>query len=245
MTISTASSDAKPQPQTRTADVGAAAPPGETFEFDVEDLRADHAAQLADLHERCFPGYFLTLMGRGVLKRYYAEFARHPFDFGCAARARSTGELIALAVGSADVSAHTRSFVRRNFFYLVVAVGYHVAVNRQARQAVFERAGRLVSLVRWLSPARCSTAQTPQPRPEDDAPVRFLSMGIDPSWRRSLASIAVVRRFEQLLRDAGHRRFGSSIFADNERAISFFTRMRYRVVKRTDAAVWLEKDLSG
>ncbi len=224
---------------------GATAPPGETFAFDVEDLRADHAGQLADLHERCFQGYFLTLMGRGVLERYYAEFARHPFDYGCAARARSTGELVALAVGSADVSAHTRYFVRRNFLYLIAAVGYRVLVNRQARQAVLARAKRILSLVRWLNPKHDPNAQPHEPRPEDNAPVRFLSMGIDPAWRRSLASIAVVRRFEQLLRDAGHKRLGSSIFASNERAITFFTRMRYRIVKRTDAAVWLEKDVSG
>lgn len=222
------------------------APPSESFAFDVEDLRADHAAQLADLHERCFQGYFLTLMGRGVLERYYAEFARHAFDYGCAARSRASGELVALAVGSADVQAHTRAFVRRNFVYLSLAVLWRMLVNSAARKAVLERAGRVLALSQWMLPWRKTEVKpAPEPRPEDNAPVRFLSMGIDPTWRRSLASIAVVRRFEDLLRKAGHRRFGSSIFADNERAITFFTRMGYRVVKQTPAACWFEKDIKA
>ncbi|MGD9648615.1 MAG: hypothetical protein AB7U73_23085 [Pirellulales bacterium] len=242
MTAPTASGDTAPESPTATAD---AAPAGETFAFAVEDLRADHAKHLADLHRRCFPGYFLTLMGHGVLERYYAEFARHDFDYGCTARAASTGELVALAVGSADVSSHTRAFVRHNFFYLLVTVGWRCLIDRSARQAVLVRVRRKLLPARSRKPQPDVTADPHEIRPEDAAPVRFLSMGIDPQWRRSLASVAVVRRFEHLVRDAGHKRFGSSIFADNERAITFFTRMRYRIVKRTDAAVWLEKDLAG
>ncbi|MGE0533423.1 MAG: type I polyketide synthase [Pirellulales bacterium] len=226
---------------------GAAKPaePGR-FDFVVEDLRPWHAAEMPELHIKAFPGYFLTLMGPGFLQRFYAEFCLHPFSYGCVARSTRTGKLVAVATGSANVPAHFKHFYRSHAPYLAMCLATKSVVSSAARRAVLQRTSHAMHALRMLIPGMrppASTAAVSDKDPPNQCPVRFLSMGIDPEWRATKASIETTQRFEEIVRAAGHKRYGCSILADNERAIGFFTGMGFELTFRSSKGCWFEKDL--
>jgi hypothetical protein len=221
------------------------AEPGE-FDFVVEDLRPWHADELPELHIKAFPGYFLTLMGHGFLKRFYAEFCLHPYSYGCVARSKRTGKLVAVATGSANVPAHFKHFYRSHAPYLAMCIATKSITNGDARRAVLARTSHAMHALRMLIPGMrppATTAAVSDKDPPNQCPVRFLSMGIDPQWRSSKASIETTLRFEEIVRAAGHPRYGCSILANNERAIGFFTGMGFELTFRSTKGCWFEKDL--
>ena len=221
------------------------AEPGE-FDFVVEDLRPWHADELPELHIKAFPGYFLTLMGHGFLKRFYAEFCLHPYSYGCVARSKRTGKLVAVATGSANVPAHFKHFYRSHAPYLAMCIATKSITNGEARRAVLARTSHAMHALRMLIPGMrppAATAAVSDKDPPNQCPVRFLSMGIDPKWRSSKASIETTLRFEEIVRAAGHPRYGCSILANNERAIGFFTGMGFELTFRSSKGCWFEKDL--
>lgn len=223
----------------------APAAPGE-FDFVVEDLRPWHAAELPELHIKAFPGYFLTLMGPGFLKRFYAEFCLHPYSYGCVARSKRTGKMVAVATGSANVPAHFKHFYRSHAPYLAMCIATKSITNGDARRAVLARTSHAMHALRMLIPGMrppAATAAVSDKDPPNQCPVRFLSMGIDPKWRSSKASIETTLRFEEIVRAAGHPRYGCSILANNERAIGFFTGMGFELTFRSSKGCWFEKDL--
>ena len=223
----------------------APAAPGE-FDFVVEDLRPWHAGELPELHIKAFPGYFLTLMGHGFLKRFYAEFCLHPYSYGCVARSKRSGKLVAVATGSANVPAHFKHFYRSHAPYLAMCIATKSITNGDARRAVLARTSHAMHALRMLIPGMrppAATAAVSDKDPPNQCPVRFLSMGIDPKWRSSKASIETTLRFEEIVRAAGHPRYGCSILANNERAIGFFTGMGFELTFRSSKGCWFEKDL--
>ncbi|MBX9789162.1 MAG: type I polyketide synthase [Pirellulales bacterium] len=229
----------------RTMSPPAASPAGE-FDFVVEDLRIWHADELPELHIKAFPGYFLTLMGPGFLKRFYAEFCLHPFSYGCVARSKRTGKLVAVATGSANVPAHFKHFYRSHAPYLAMCIATKSITNADARRAVLARTSHAMHALRMLIPGMrppASTAAVSDKDPPNQCPVRFLSMGIDPEWRATKASIETTLRFEEIVRAAGNKRYGCSILAHNDRAIGFFTGMGFEMTFRSSKGCWFEKDL--
>lgn len=208
--------------------------------FTIEDIRPEHASELATLHERCFPGYFLTLMGSAFLKKFYGEFARHGFDFGCVARDPQSRQLVGLVTGTSDATAHFRSFYRRNWAFLGWVVVSRFVASSAARRAIVARSSHLTRAIGLIT-GRGS--QVTGRGPAEQCPVRLLSIATDPQWRGAPLSAAIDQHFQELLRAAGHRRCGLSTQTTNERGIAFFQKHGWQITFRSEAGVWFEKDL--
>jgi ribosomal protein S18 acetylase RimI-like enzyme len=213
--------------------------------FVIERLAPADAGDVARLHLRCFPDYFLTQLGRGFVRRYYAEFCRHPFDYGVAARRRDTGELAGFAVGTADAQAHFRSFYRRNALRSAPLVAWRAVTNPIVRRLIWNRLAHIRAALRALLPGgRRPASQTLSDKgPKDQCPVRLLSSAVAPEHRGSGVAAQVTASFEAQLRAAGHKRVGLSVFTNNERAIGFFKKSGWVVTYSSDAGVWFERDL--
>jgi ribosomal protein S18 acetylase RimI-like enzyme len=214
-------------------------------DFEVSTIRATDAAELADLHIQCFQEYFLTSMGRPFLRCFYAEFARHDYDFAAIGRDRATGRIVGFVVGTADTQAHFRSFYRHNMLILPALLLARCVSNRTVRREMWKRTAHLKAALLALVPGvKRGASQTISDKgPPAQCPVRLLGMAVAADYRGTAVSPMMSQAFEDALRRAGHKRVGLSILPHNERAIGFFKKIGWQVVHASDAGVWFEKDL--
>jgi len=213
--------------------------------FELERLRPDDADELAVLHVRVMQGYFLSLLGRGILRRFYREFCRHSFDFGVVARCRATRRLAGFVVGTSDAAAHFRSFYRRHVALLAVSLLFGAVCRREVRQGLRRRIGHLwFAAFSLFGRARRGPASPTAPgAPPRVCPVRLLSIAVAPEFRGTGVSGLVAAYFEETLRQAGISRVGLSVHADNERAIAFYRKAGWNETYRSDAGLWFEKSI--
>lgn len=213
--------------------------------FDVRELSLLDVDEVASLHAQCFEGYFSTQLGRPCLRRYYAEFCRHAFDYGVVARDHDTGNLAAFVVGTADAQAHFRHFYRRNMHVLAPLVLARFLTSRIVRKQIWDRMAHIKTALRSLIPGVGRNVSGPinDKGPKNRCPLRLLSIAAGPAYRGSGLAALVSDRFEDLLRTDGHKRVGLSVWASNNRAIAFYKKAGWQVVHASDAGWYFEKDL--
>jgi len=214
-------------------------------EFDIRDLKKTDAEAVARIHETCFEGYFLTQLGRSFLRRYYAAFCRHEFDYALLARHRRTKEEVAFVVGTSDTQAHFRSFYRRNVVVILPLVLARFLSCRELRERIWQRMAHVRVAVRALIPGtkRPASETIGDKGPRNQCPVRLLSIAVAPDYRGTGVAAALTERFEDKLREAGHKRVGLSVLPDNARAIAFYKKTGWELTHSSDAGCWFEKDL--
>jgi len=213
--------------------------------FEIDKLERSDADAVARLHERCFEGYFLTHLGRWFLRRYYGEFCRHEFDYGVVARCDETNEAIGFVVGTSNAQAHFRSFYRRNMVAIVPLVAWRFFSDRLIRRTIWRRMSHIKAAVRSLVPGlkRSASETLSDKGPKQQCSLRMLSIAVAPEHRGSGAAGLLTAGFEEILRQAGHRRVGLSVLPDNPRAIAFYKKSGWEVTYSSDAGWWFEKDL--
>lgn len=213
--------------------------------FLVRELHEDDANEVAAVHERCFEGYFLTQLGRAFLRRYYASFCRHDSAYGVIARDRENERVAAFVVGTADTQAHFRVFYRRNMLSLLLSVPVKFVTNPIIRRQLLSRTSHIKTAALSLVPGLKRRPSKPigDRGPDNQYPLRLLSIAAAPEYRGSGAADLVSDRFEQFLRADGHKRVGLSVHADNRRAIAFYEKQGWELTHSSDVGWWFEKDL--
>ncbi len=216
-------------------------------QFDVELLGPRHVDEVATLHLQAMRGYFLSELGERVLRRFYAEFCRHPYDYGVVAIGRTTGRLAAFVVGTSDSAAHFRSFYRRNALLLAGEVAIAAVRRAAVRRGLLRRLRHLLfaglAVVRWHRPV--ASAPGPPRGPDRVCPVRLLSIAVAPDCQGTGVSGLVALRFEEVLRQAGFTRVGLSVHGDNDRAIAFYRKSGWQETYRSEAGLWFEKSIGA
>lgn len=216
-------------------------PPAGPAGWRMAPLTGADVADVARLHMRCFPDYFLTQLGQWFLRHFYAEFLRHSFSHGVIART-SAGELIGFVVGTSDSQSHFRSFYRRIAAPAGLLIVGKLVTNATVRRAIGARLGHIRFALGSLLPGGRKSTAAPT-GPPNQCPVRLLSIAVAPEQRGTGVAKAVTEYFESVLRDAGHRRYGLSVRPENSRAIAFYRRTGWQLTYESPAGLWFEKDL--
>lgn len=214
-------------------------------DFAIRPLTPADAGELAVLHARCFEGYFLTNLGPTFLRRYYHEFCRHAFDYGVIARVAADGRLAAFVVGTSDTQAHFRAFYRGSMHVLAPVAAWRVVTNGVVRRAAWGKTAHLRAALMSLVPGhrRPASETISDKGPKEQCPVRLLGIAAAPEHRGSGVAQRVTAAFEQMLREAGHRRVGLSVLPDNARAIAFYRKTGWTETHASAAGTWFERDL--
>ncbi|MCK6095142.1 GNAT family N-acetyltransferase [Micrococcus sp. EYE_162] len=87
---------------------------GENEEFTAHRLRRRHIPQVAALHRAAFPDFFLSQLGEGFLREFYAGFLEDP-DAVTAVVEDGAGHVVAAAVGSTSPAGFFRRLLRRRW----------------------------------------------------------------------------------------------------------------------------------
>jgi ribosomal protein S18 acetylase RimI-like enzyme len=214
-------------------------------QFSTKQIERGDVNEVVQLHQHCFSDYFLTHLGTQFLRRYYTEFCQHEFDYGVVARCNETGKVVGLVVGTADAQQHFRQFYRSNALVLVPLLMTRFVVDPLIRKTVWQRMAHIKAAVRSLIPGlkRPASQTLSDKGPKEQCPLRLLSIAVATEYRGSGVAGLMTAHFEDVLRQAGHKRVGLSVLADNARAIAFYKKAGWETTYSSEAGWWFEKDL--
>lgn len=197
----------------------------------------------AQLHARCFPDYFLTHLGPTFLQRFYAEFCH--YSYGLVARRVADGKVVGLVAGWTSSRLHCRRFYRRNLPILLPLVLYRFVIDPVIRRQVWTRMWHvrcaLTSALPMIRPRHPQVVT--KKAPDGLSRVGLLSIAVDPDYQGTGLAGELMRDFEDLLRAAGHQAMRLSVFSGNERAIAFYKKSGWEVVRSSTPSWSFEKKL--
>ncbi|NLE57010.1 MAG: GNAT family N-acetyltransferase [Planctomycetes bacterium] len=197
----------------------------------------------ARLHARCFPGYFLTHLGPTFLRRFYAEFCH--YSYGLVARRVTDGKIVGLVAGWTSSRLHCRRFYRRNLPLLLPLVLYRFVIDPVIRRQVGTRMWHVKCALTSALPVmrRRKPQVVTGKEPDQLSRAGLLSIAVDPDYQGTGLAGELMREFEDLLRAAGHQAVRLSVFAENERAIAFYRKSGWELVRSSTSSWSFEKTL--
>lgn len=193
-----------------------------TNELDIQlvTLNQELAQSCARIHEQAFPDFFLTQLGRGFLRHYYATCAKDPHRITVIAIHRESNEVLGFAVGTSSPGKSRLHHLRNS---LRAAQALLPALYRRPPVAI-DVAHRLFDRSR---PDRTVTA---------DAAV-LSSIAVAPKSRGTGLSRQLLRKWQDQAHDLGvHRAFLTTDATNNQRARSFYKSSGWKLAEivRTD-----------
>jgi ribosomal protein S18 acetylase RimI-like enzyme len=203
-------------------------------EVRVRPMEHHDVAAVADVHMTAFPDYFLTHMGRGFLEKYYDSYVGVR---GAYAFLASVGpDVVGFLVGALDENALTKAFYRRHWPVLGATVVWKFVTRRAARASIVSRAGVMrEALVALVSP-RSSTDAPPAPPAgvPEGAKASLMSIGVDPAHRGRGIAEKLQDAFAASARRDGATWLRLNVRPDNARAVGFYEKSGWRVLRSTD-----------
>lgn len=200
----------------------------------IRQAKRSDLAEIAEVHKRCFPDSFSTVLGAGLLTKYYQEyFDEQPGLFLLSEEeGKITGFCMGYLVGAENLA---KRFVRRNAFAIAAKM---VARLLQGNKAAWSKVKSLVSSgdrVEYLNEA-FDMVQGKQK-------VDLLSICILPELRGSGVAQSLISAYEEQGRKFDRDYCILTVRNKNARGIRFYEKQGYVVQKRTEQKLSLIKDL--
>src|SRR4051812_24514580 len=179
--------------------------------------------RVAELHRAAYgdiQGSLTAGFSRKLLEDYYAALlGRNPYSYIAFDDAQHP---LGFVFAGFNTNASLRSFVKQHKFALSKALLLSP-----------EALGLTIGRVLWPD------------KMKSQAPLRLLSIAVDPSYRPRGTGKALLTYFEEQLRDHGFYQYGLSVKANNIRAIQFYKRNGFELEFQTPAAHFYIKCLRG
>lgn len=197
-------------------------------------MRQQHLQQVVALHERCFPGYYLTDLGRSFLRAMYRWHVESPEAIAHVALA-GDGSLAGFVAGTVDYSSYRRSLFRRTWWRMGVALGKRFVSNPALTARLIGERSELVwqaiaSIVPRRNPRRSLTDAIAS---EDLRAASLVSIAVEPSARRFGIGKALSELFVREAWNRGCERITLSVRDDNVAARAFYESMNWEEVSRS------------
>ena len=187
----------------------------------VEDM-----PKIAQTHKLCFPEYFLSSLGEDLLKKYYTEFLLENDLFILAED--ENNKCVGFCMGYYSGSKAMQRFESKNKVKLFLKLlTLCLCLNKAAMQRCWARISSI-----FKRPVQPNIQQQTKPI----FGVELLSICVLPEYAGKGISTELVNRFENaiLTNDKGlvAERCVLTGFADNLRAIKFYEKMGYEILRQ-------------
>lgn len=212
----------------------------------VESIVVADLKGIVAVHEDAFPGYFLTHLGRQVVRAYYEAYIG---VCGAVALAgMSEGRAVAFAVGGRAEACQTVRdvFYRKNVCVTICGVLKGLlCCDSIVWSGLWMRLCHITAAVRAiLSKATTEACKTEMTCPDEDVAVgRLVSIAVRRDKQGSGIALKIIAAFEDAARCQGIKRLLLCVFKNNARGIAFYKKAGWSVAEeRTDEYVmekWL------
>ena len=174
---------------------------------------------VAAIHKECFQGYFLTALGKNLLKKYYLQFLKEE-DLFIVAELPETKQIAGFCMGYRYFSKARDHFESNNKVALALRLLWLcVTFNPEAIKRCKQR-------IKMILQSNQRTAQQKNEQPRTDA-ASLLSIALLPEYRSHSSEIAknMVKTFEELLIKRGIQKYTLSVYENNAGARKFYEKM--------------------
>lgn len=215
-----------------------------TCEVEMRKAHLSDIDEIVQIHRTSFPEYFLTNMGTGILRRYYTVYVTHPDAVAVVA---TVGENVcAFIVGTSKASSLLKTFYKDNFFYVLgVTFIKIVSLNPVVLKGLSMRLCHVRIAVQSYFAQKKKPALADAPEsPESEVRVgRAVAAATLPEYRGKSVSREVFHQFEVQLKAHGASEVQLCVIADNMRAIRFYEKCGWTMVKDKGAELVFSKKL--
>jgi ribosomal protein S18 acetylase RimI-like enzyme len=197
-----------------------------------ERLAMGHLEQVAALHKACFGSYYLTRLGPSFLRAMYGWYVDSPDAIAHVALDAQGGVVGFVAGTTAAEDYHRSLFRRRGGALLGALVGRLVSSPVETVRLAWERKDLLPQALSSM-PDRGSTVPFQSASGREVAAASLVSIGVDPSQRRSGIGRRLTELFMQEAGQRGCQVVTLSVREDNPGARSFYESMDWTEVSRS------------
>jgi len=183
----------------------------------LDYIRLNDLPETARLFEDTFSEHFLGHMGQDFLKLLCSQFMNAPTNFGYVAKC--DGNLVGFLLGTIDKDPFYK-FYNQNFGTLALSVLQRYLIDSYVRKHIIKRVGHIrYALKALLSPSKGASLVDQH---NEFVPARLLAIGVDSKYRGFGIANRLTSQFCSDMKREGFKKVGLSVFAWNERAVSFY-----------------------
>jgi len=157
-------------------------PPGDEL-VELVPMTSTMVGQVTDIHQRAFPGFFLSALGSRFLRMYYGALAEDPAAIALVARRGD--DVVGFVVGATNPRGYYRRLLRQRWLRFGVA----------ALPAVVHAPSRITRVLRAMS--------HPGANPEGRHVGGLFSIAVDPKLQSGGVGHRLIHRFVADARDRG------------------------------------------
>lgn len=202
--------------------------------FVYRHMRGEHLQQVVSLHEECFPDYYLTQLGPSFLRAMYGWYVESPEAIAHVAL-DGDGRVVGFVAGTIDDTSYRTSLFRARWRPMLAALG-RLFVSQPALTL------RLLGERKDLAQQALATVLTRR-SPKTTGPdvgirrgpstASLVSIGVEPSARRSGLGRSLAESFQREARDRGCGTVTLSVRDDNVGARRFYESLDWTEVSRS------------
>jgi len=201
-------------------------------QFIICEVRPEHIGMVAGVHREAFGDSFLTMLGRGAVRRYYELLRNGPYEQSSFV-ALSEGKVVGFCFSGIFTGA-TSTYLKKHLLYVSAMV--MIRPGLVFNSLFFRRVKTGLSL---LMPAKRPGAGKAD---KDVAEWRILAIAVSPGCQGSGAAKMLMDISERSAREKGHKRIGLTVKNDNSRAIRFYEKLGYAGVSTSGDGEYLSME---
>ena len=206
-------------------------------DYRYERMSQEHLQQVGDLHEECFPGYYLTDLGPSFLRAVYSWYVQSPEAIAHVALDRG-GCVVGFVAGTADEASYRRSLFRKTWWRMAAALGQRfISKPLLTLRLMGERKDLVGQALSTVLTLRSKEAEQMGANLGRDLPTASLvSIGVRPSSRRLGLGAALSELFVREAWDRGCESITLSVRDENVEARRFYESMNWEQVSKSSRA---------
>ena len=206
----------------------------------ARDMTLADVDQVVALHQAAFPDYFMTGLGRGMLRQFYRQAVTDPSTFAAILEQTAGGRIIGLAVSTYNPAFHTK-LMRRHLPPLICSLIRGVFTSKAIRQGLWNRLSFIKRFFRAQPDQGLAKAGIP---PANGPEARFLDVAIHPDCRGGGNAEHLVQYITERVFQKDVARLGGSVFPENYGCLIMWKRLGWKVQKTAPRRVdvWIDRE---
>lgn len=197
---------------------------------------SQHINGMARCHIACFPDQFISRMGLRFAKSFYEAYLIESDGLAFVAVDEGDGRVVGLvAGGDPDIRATFLGVAPHRFPFVLL---WRYLTDCVVRSAVLRH---LRSKLGRGGKSRIDEEISNWPQPGDLPWAKLQVIAALTDYRGSGVATALIQAFQTACREDGYRSMDLSVHTDNTRAIAFYKKNGWQIVKKTKGTTYMRR----
>ena len=197
--------------------------------------------EIALIHTKAFPDYFLTAFGKDLLYKFYESYLKNKQVFIVAEK---ENKVIGFILGNnSDIS--RKEFFNKNFYKIVFKIISELLKgNKILWKGMFQRLFFIKeAILSKINKSKGKALKNEGGGYSLGTSYRLLSIAVDPNERGNNSAFEMEKYFCNKLKEKNVITVGLSVKKENIRAINFYKKCKYEIEKEEKESIYYIKNI--